>query len=410
MENQYDVIIVGGRVAGAAAAYELSQKGFKVLLLERSQFPSDILSTHNFFNNSLLMLKEIGVLGKLLATGTPTYKRAFIQFDHEVIDGEFPEVEGETNCLCIRRTFLDQILFDHAASQENVTALQRMRVKDILEEEGVVTGVRAVDDNGETHQFTAKLVIGADGRNSTIRKKVNSEKWKSIPTDFASYVGYVKDFTQNGERCAEFYKMMDKLIIAFPTSDEQHVIGIMFPLEDKEWVERFKSNPEEAFRSLVNVGFANTDLRRRLEAASFVGQVKGLLGYDNDWYNGMGKGWALVGDALSFKDPAVGQGMHDALYGARIMAEILSHHADWSKNWEQMAEQYNQKMIEKMMARFEMACQFTKNVPFTEEQHMVNHLIGMNPGLTQTFLGLYNYANEPKELESKIQSLVESLK
>ncbi|WP_223589136.1 NAD(P)/FAD-dependent oxidoreductase [Neobacillus bataviensis] len=410
MENQYDVIIVGGRVAGSAAAYELSQKGFKVLLLERSQFPSDILSTHNFFNNSLLMLKEIGVLGKLLATGTPTYKRAFIQFDHEVIDGEFPEVEGETNCLCIRRTYLDQILFDHAASQENVTALQRMRVKDILEEEGVVTGVRAIDDNGKTYQFKAKLVIGADGRNSAIRKKVNSKKWKSIPTDFASYVGYVKDFTQNGERCAEFYKMRDKLIIAFPTSDEQHVIGIMFPLEDKEWVERFKSNPEEAFRSLVNVGFANTDFRRRLEAASFVGQVKGLLGYDNDWYNGMGKGWALVGDALSFKDPAVGQGMHDALYGARIMAEILSHHEDWSKNWEQMAEQYNQKMIEKMMARFEMACQFTKNVPFTEEQHMVNHLIGMNPGLTQTFLGLYNYANEPKDLESKIQSLVKSLK
>ncbi|WHY67724.1 NAD(P)/FAD-dependent oxidoreductase [Neobacillus sp. SuZ13] len=408
MQNLYDVIIVGGRLAGAATAYELSKKGYKILLLERSQFPSDILSTHNFFNNSLLMLKEMGVLGKLLATGTPTYNRAFIQFDEEVIDGSFPVVDGEPNCLCIRRTHLDQILFEHAIKQENVTALQKFRVTDILMENGTVAGIQAIDPNGSTVEFRAKLVIGADGRNSTIRKKVNSEKWKSVPTDFASYVGYVKNFIQKGERCAEFYKVKDKLIIAFPTSDQLHVIGIMFPLEDKEWMERFKVNPEGAFRALVDFGFGNTDFPERLQGADFTGKVKGLLGYDNDWYNGMGPGWALVGDALSFKDPAVGQGMHDGLYGARILAEVLCQHQDWSMNWEKMADQYNQRMNEKMLSRFEMACQFTKNRLFTEEQHLVNRLIGMNPDLTQTFLGLYNYANEPKDLESKIQSMIES--
>lgn len=406
MKNQYDVIIVGGRIAGAASAYELSKKGYKVLIIERSQFPSDTLSTHNFFNNSLIMLKEMGVLGKLLATGTPTYKRAFIQFDHEVIDGNFPEVEGEANCLCIRRPYLDQILFYHAKQQENVTAVQKLRVTDVIHEDGAIKGIHAIDHCGKMHEYRAKLVIGADGRNSTIRKKVNSEIWKSVPTDFASYVGYVKDFTQNGERCAEFYKIKDKLIIAFPTSDGMHVIGIMFPLEDKEWMERFKSKPEEAFRSLVDIGFKNTHLPRRLQAASFVGPIKGLLGYNNDWYNGMGNGWALVGDALSFKDPAVGQGMHDALFGARILAEILSQHQDWSRNWELMAEQYNQRMTEKMIARFEMACQFTKNIPFSKEQHFVNHLIGSNQDLTQTFLGIYNYAHEPKDLESKINNII----
>ncbi|WHY00916.1 NAD(P)/FAD-dependent oxidoreductase [Neobacillus sp. DY30] len=409
MRNQFDVIIVGGRVAGAATAYELSKKGYKVLLVERGKFPSDILSTHNFFNNSLVMLKEMGVLGTLLATGTPTYKRVFIQFDDQIIDGNFPEVEGEPNCLCIRRTHLDQILFYHAAQQENVTAIQRYRVTDVVEENGATVGILAVDQNGIEHEYRANLVIGADGRNSLVRKKVNSEKLKSVPTDFASYVGYVKNFTQNGKRSAEFYKIKDKLIIAFPTSDQLHVIGIMFPLEDKEWMERFKGNPEEAFRSLVDSGFENTDFPRRLQAASFEGPVKGLLGYDNDWYNGMGKGWALVGDALSFKDPAVGQGMHDALYGARVLAEILSQHQDWSINWDDMAEEYKQQMTTKMMARFEMACKFTKNIPFSEEQHLVNQLIGSNPELTQTFLGIYNYASDPIELEIKIGSLIESL-
>ncbi|MDF2647955.1 MAG: monooxygenase, partial [Paenibacillus sp.] len=69
--NDYDVIIIGARVAGSSLAYELSKAGYEVLLVDRSSFPSDILSTHNFFNNSVAMLREMGVLEQLLQTGTP---------------------------------------------------------------------------------------------------------------------------------------------------------------------------------------------------------------------------------------------------------------------------------------------------------------------------------------------------
>ncbi|GAA3325733.1 hypothetical protein GCM10020331_058820 [Ectobacillus funiculus] len=54
----------------------------------------------------------------------------------------------------------------------------------------------------------------------------------------------------------------------------------------------------------------------------------------------MGKGWALIGDAVSFKDPAVGQGMHDAIYESRILSEILNTHSSWDDNWEEMANTY----------------------------------------------------------------------
>lgn len=61
MNKNYDVIIVGARVAGATLAYELSKRGYEVLLVDRSNFPSDILSTHNFFNNSVGLLRKMGV-------------------------------------------------------------------------------------------------------------------------------------------------------------------------------------------------------------------------------------------------------------------------------------------------------------------------------------------------------------
>lgn len=289
MKQNYDVIIVGARIAGSTLAYELSKKGYDVLLLERGTFPSDILSTHNFFNNSLGMLREMGVLDRLLVTGTPTYKRAYVQFDQNIIAGSFPEVNGETDCLCIRRTHLDQILFEHASRHEKVTAIEGFRVTDVVAKNGIIEGVIGIDQAGNTSSYMSKIVIGADGRNSTIRKLVNSERLKSVPTDFASYVAYLDRYPQKNEICTEFYKINDKLLISFPTSDNLCVMGIMFPLEDIEWRETFKRNPELGFRSLINTEFSNTDLPVRIQDARFAGPIRGLLGYNNDWYRGMAK-------------------------------------------------------------------------------------------------------------------------
>lgn len=405
--KDYDVIIIGARVAGSSLAYELSKAGYEVLLVDRSSFPSDILSTHNFFNNSVAMLREMGVLEQLLQTGTPVYKRAFIQMDGVVIDGIYPEVDGEANCLCIRRKYLDRILFDHAAAQRQVTAKEGFRVSDVLMHNDKVTGIVGLSRDGKREEFTARLVVGADGRHSTLRDLVKSERKMAVPTDFASYVGYFFNYRQNGERCVEFYKMKDNLAIIFPTSDDLFVVGVMFPLGKKEWIEKFRNNPEAGFRELVDIGFSDTTFPERLRESSLVEPIKGLLGYDNDWFQGMGKGWALVGDAVSFKDPAVGQGMHDAIYGARLLTAILSETGDWETNWELMADKYQTAMESKMMSRYHMACQITKNTPVTMEQMVANRLIGSNPDACHAFLGIYNYANEPEMLGQTLMSLLQ---
>ncbi|TMV48704.1 FAD-dependent monooxygenase [Paenibacillus mesophilus] len=406
MKKHYDVIVVGARIAGSSLAYELSKAGYDVLLVDKSAFPSDILSTHNFFGNSVAMLREMGVLESLLQTGAPLYKRAVVQFEDAVIDGKFPEVDGETECLCIRRTHLDHILFDHASSQDRVTSIEGFRVTDVIREGNAVTGISGVHRSGEKEKFSAKLVVGADGRRSTLRGLVNSKRKMAVPTDFASYVGYFADYAQEGDMHAELYKISDKIGIVFPTSDNLYVIGVMFPLKDQEWGGRFAQSPDTAMRDLIDSGFADSPLPARLRKASLVGSIRGLRGYDNDWYQGMGAGWALVGDALSFKDPAVGQGMQDALYGARILTDVLTRYDDWNSNWEEMIHSYDSLMEAKMKSRFYMACQFTKNVPFTPEQRLVNRLIASHPEATEAFLGIYNRAVEPEEFERMIVRLL----
>ena len=406
MKTSYDVVVVGARVAGASLAYELAKAGFEVLMLDKAHFPSETLSTHNFLNNSLAMLREMGVLDRLLETSTPLYNRALIQFDDIVIDGRFPEVDGETQCLCIRRKYLDLMLQEHALAQGGVTMIPGFRLTDVIKEGETVTGVKGVYRNGEAASFRAKLVVGADGRLSTLRGLVNSPCLMSVPTDFASYVGYYEDYKQDGDIHVELYKIGDTMGIVFPTSDNLYVVGAMFPLTDEYWMGRFQSSPDAAMLEIAESGFVGSPLQARLRGARQAEKVRGLHGYNNDWFQGMGKGWALVGDALSFKDPVVGQGMPDALYAARILTGILSRQSHWSDNWEQMAEEYHRQLEAKLMPRFQMACQFTKNVPFTQEQRMVNQIIAASPEATSTFLGVYNRAVEPSQLESMIMGML----
>lgn len=398
MRTDYDVIIVGARIAGATLAYELGRAGYDVLLVDKGRFPSDVLSTHNFFNNSLAMLREMGVLDKLLSTGTPTYKRAHVQFEDVIIEGIFPEVNGETECLCIRRTHLDRILFEHACSLERVHALQNFRVNGLLRKGEVVTGVEGIQSGGEAVQYTAKLVVGADGRQSTVRSLAGSKCLTSIPTDFASYVGYFKGFSQVQEPCTEFYKLGEFIAIVFPTSDHLHVVGLMFPLANKDLISRMNANAETGFREAIQSGFGETSFALRLREAEPAGPIRGLLGYDNDWHEEMGKGWALIGDALSFKDPAIGQGMHDAMYSARLLKEVLVRHGLENFQWEKMAAHYESELLNKFQPLFRLACEMTRNVPYTPEQSAVNRLIADHPQATSAFLGMYNHANEPGEL------------
>ncbi len=408
MSKVYDVIVVGARVAGSSLAFLLAKEGYSVLLLDRGAFPSDTVSTHNLYSNSLGMLRGMGVLDAVLATDTNIYRRAHVNFDGAVIDGIFPESDGVTGCLCIRRKHLDRILFENAEAQAGVTAIENFRVTGLIKEAGVVVGVEGKRRNGDPDRFMAKLVVGADGRLSGVREWAGSERKVCIPTDFTSYVAYLSGYSQDGENHAEFYKNGDKLAIVFPTSDSQFVMGAMFPLEDTDWINRFRMNPEAGIRDLIDEGFAHTTLPARLRKAIFDEPVKGLHGYNNDWHHGMGEGWALLGDALTFKDPAVCQGMHDALYGAHLLSEILSQYrADvWKDNWQRMGEVYQSAMESKLMSRFWMGCQFTKNAPVPPEITAAYRLVGMDEQATQTFLGIYNYVNEPEDLQKEIGRLI----
>src|SRR6478736_4199347 len=79
----HDVIIVGARAAGAATALLLARAGLDVLVVDRSRYGSDTLSTHALMRGGVLQLHRWGVLDRVIAAGTPPVRRTTFNFGPE---------------------------------------------------------------------------------------------------------------------------------------------------------------------------------------------------------------------------------------------------------------------------------------------------------------------------------------
>ncbi|GAB3144668.1 FAD-dependent oxidoreductase [Amycolatopsis stemonae] len=161
------VAIAGGGPGGLLLGYLLARAGIDVTVLEsRSDFDRDFRgdSLHPY---TLELLDRLGLAGDLLELDhfkaksfrfhTPS--GAYSCADYDRLDTPFGYV-----ALMPQVRFLD-FLAERASALPTFTLRMNAKVTGLLEEDGVVTGVR--HRGGE---LTASLVIGADGRFSTVRR------------------------------------------------------------------------------------------------------------------------------------------------------------------------------------------------------------------------------------------------
>jgi flavin-dependent dehydrogenase len=157
-----DVCIAGGGPAGLAAALALRKQGFEVSVVDCAIPPIDKACGEGLLPDSLAALKRLGV--KLDASaGQPFRGLRFID-GASTVTADFPNGTG----LGMRRTFLHEALVRHAKA-----AGVRMLwgAKDVrLCPEGLSV-------QGEV--LLARVVVGADGQKSAIRKMAGLEAIRS---------------------------------------------------------------------------------------------------------------------------------------------------------------------------------------------------------------------------------------
>src|SRR5436190_21276159 len=108
----YDAIVVGARCAGAPTALLLARKGYKVLLLDRGSFPSDMpFSNHYMHQTGSARLKRWGLLDTLKASNCPPILTSHFDYGAFSLTGPpVPAEGGVTEAFAPRRIKLDPIL------------------------------------------------------------------------------------------------------------------------------------------------------------------------------------------------------------------------------------------------------------------------------------------------------------
>ena len=188
--NEYDVIVVGARAAGAATAMLLGRAGKRVLLVDRSAYGADTLSTHALLRGGVLQLQRWGLLDTIRREGTPPIRRTRFHYGADVVDVSIRAEHGFDALYAPRRTVLDRILVD-AARSSGAEVTYGLRVTDLLRgRDGAVEGIRGQNTDGEEIVAGAPLVIGADGVNSTIARLVEAPTNQATTTASAFVYGY----------------------------------------------------------------------------------------------------------------------------------------------------------------------------------------------------------------------------
>jgi flavin-dependent dehydrogenase len=173
----YDLIVIGAGPAGGAAAISAARNGAEVLLLERAQFPRHKVCGEFVSAESLELLSEL-----LLPEGRGVVTGAFRIGDSRIF-ADLAVLRARINpaAASIARYELDRALWN-SASKVGVDARDRSPVLAI---EG--SGPFVVSANGTT--FTGKTVVNAAGRwsfltHSEVRSRATADRWIGMKAHF----------------------------------------------------------------------------------------------------------------------------------------------------------------------------------------------------------------------------------
>jgi flavin-dependent dehydrogenase len=321
-QTTYDAIIVGARCAGATLATLLARTGASVLLLDRDRLPCDQpISTHTVHPAGMDVLDDVGV-GAAVRRGLRPMHVLRLQKNAAFVDMPYREGRPE---YCPRRGRLDRLL-QEAAVQAGAELVDHTRVVALLHQNNRTVGVRVARDEQE-QEFRGRLVIGADGRRSTIAKLAGAEEYLGYDAPRAAYWSYwdMPDIWQDRSKYPfDMYvaKCGADFRVVFQTDDDQLLIASAPTIqESRSW----RHAPLEALTANLSADPVTGPLVAGRAPSE---PVRGTVSERYFFRQAVGPGWVLIGDAGHHKDYVVGDGITEALLQARTLAAAIARQSD----------------------------------------------------------------------------------
>ena len=318
MPNSYDLIIVGAGPAGTTAALYADQMGLKSVLVDKATFPRDKICGDAISGKSIRYMNELGILDEVsdldgaeinrITFGSPSHK----QFDIHLNKNDSNIKKG----FVIPRQIFDNFLLEKA---QNVTTVKDgFKVKDILYENDKIIGVRG-EEKGEAKELEAPIILGCDGANSFVARKLGlyQSDMKNTSIAIRCYYKGVKGLSDQIE--LHFVKeVLPGYFWLFPAGDDLANIGIGLTKADAKKEQR-------TLREILDEVTRSEYFRDRFSDAKPMEVPLGWnLPLGRIKRKNYGSGFMLLGDAAGLVDPFTGEGIGNAMVSAKYAVEVAA--------------------------------------------------------------------------------------
>jgi 2-polyprenyl-6-methoxyphenol hydroxylase-like FAD-dependent oxidoreductase len=314
--SRYDAVVVGARCAGAATAMLLAREGLRVLVVDRSRYGADTLSTHALMRGAVVQLHRWGLLKAVEAEGTPVVRATSFHYADEVIRIPIKPRDGVEGLYAPRRNVLDRILVD-GARETGAEVVYGARLMNLARSgDGRVDGVVIEDAEGHLRCVGAGIVIGADGLRSTVADLVKARPYRTARHSASVVFGYFSGLAQDGYH---WHYRPGVAVGIIPTNDELTCVFASAP--SRRFLKEIRYDPAGGFARVLEE--CSPELARSAAEGRRSGNLRGFPGQRGFFRQSWGRGWALVGDAAYFKDPITAHGITDALRDAELLARAV---------------------------------------------------------------------------------------
>jgi geranylgeranyl reductase family protein len=335
----YDVIIVGAGPAGSTAALYAHRLGLNCILLDKAVFPRDKICGDALSGKSVRLMRELNLLeGVEELEGSEINRITFGSPSHSQFDVHLKGNKNNdfiTKGYVVPRKIFDNFLFKKA--DELTETRQGFTVNDIIYENDNISGVKGTNIEGKEEILNAPIIMGCDGANSIIARKLGLYEMDMENTAVAIRCYYEGvEGLSNQIELHYVSEVKPGYFWLFPAGNGKANIGIGLSKNDAKKEDR-------TLRQIMDEIVQSDYFRSRFGNARPLEKPVGWnLPLGRIQRKNHGNGFMLLGDAAGLVDPFTGEGIGNAMVAAKHAMQVASKAKNYKDYSEKSFSEYDQ--------------------------------------------------------------------
>ena len=327
----YDVVIIGAGPAGTIAASVLQREGFRIIVLEKQQFPRFVIG-ESLLPRCMNLLEEAGLLEAIKAQNFMTKMGAVFLRGGETCDFDFSQqsAEGWPFTFQVVRADFDKTLADAVAARGVEICFNHTVTAVRFEGDGAQLTVEGADKS--KREINAKFIIDASGYGRVLPTLLDLHVPSKQAFREALFTHITGDHRPAGKQEGKIWVCIHPQgawIWIIPFSNGKTSVGVV---ATPEFYQAFPGEPDMQLRSIL---MSDPNAAKRLAEMEFAFPARRIGGYSCSVKKLFGPKFVLAGNATEFLDPVFSSGVTLAMEsGMRAAKTVVRQLRGENPNWQ----------------------------------------------------------------------------